>query len=460
MSFTSGFIRPQSSTLSLLVRLLDGFSIVFAMSALLYAYDVRLDAEYMLVMGFSFVSYMLMAEWRKLYQFPRMEGFGKDCAHIASIWFTLVTLLMAMGFITKTSAHFSRVVLFIWMLGVPAMMCFVRFWLQKAAVADVRTVAFAGVGATTDKLATLIAESPWLGLKIIGAYDDHCADCPDMGELHRNGNLQALCDLAHAGGVDVIYVTLPLAEEKRIVQLIEKLSDTTVSVYMVPDLFLFALYEAHWVSMSGLPVISLFESPFNGIDSKVKRIEDLVLGSLILILISPLLLVIAAMVKATSPGAIIFKQRRYGLNGDVVEIWKFRSMTVCEDGLFVTQAIKNDERLTRVGEFLRRHSLDELPQFFNVLQGTMSIVGPRPHAVVHNEMYRKLIRGYMLRHMVKPGITGYAQVNGYRGETDTLEKMQGRIKLDLIYIQKWSLWLDIKIIFKTVLVGFSGKNTY
>jgi putative colanic acid biosysnthesis UDP-glucose lipid carrier transferase len=209
-----------------------------------------------------------------------------------------------------------------------------------------------------------------------------------------------------------------------------------------------------------VPLVSVFESPIYGSNFFLKRLEDLVLGSLILLLISPFMLAIAIAVKLTSPGPAIFKQRRYGLNGEVIEVWKFRSMSVLEDGGHVPQAQKNDPRVTRLGAFMRRTSLDELPQFINVLQGQMSIVGPRPHAVAHNEQYRKLIHGYMLRHKVKPGITGWAQVNGWRGETDTMEKMEMRVKYDLDYINNWSLWLDLKIIVMTAFVGMRGKNAY
>jgi putative colanic acid biosynthesis UDP-glucose lipid carrier transferase len=192
----------------------------------------------------------------------------------------------------------------------------------------------------------------------------------------------------------------------------------------------------------------------------LKRIEDIVISGIILCLIALPMLVIALAVKLTSKGPILFCQRRYGMGGEPIEVWKFRSMTVCDDGDVIVQATKNDSRVTKVGAFLRRTSLDELPQFLNVLRGDMSIVGPRPHAISHNEMYRKKIMGYMLRHLVKPGITGWAQVNGWRGETDTLEKMEKRVQYDLEYIKNWSLWFDLKIIALTALKGLSGKNAY
>jgi putative colanic acid biosynthesis UDP-glucose lipid carrier transferase len=257
----------------------------------------------------------------------------------------------------------------------------------------------------------------------------------------------------------VIYIALPMASQPRILKLLEDLRDTTASIYFVPDIFVSDLIQARVDSIGGLPVVAVCESPFYGFNAVVKRISDFVLASLLLALISPLMLGIAAGVKLSSPGPMLFKQRRYGLDGKRIVVYKFRSMTVAEDGDVVRQATKNDSRVTRFGAFLRRSSLDELPQFINVLQGRMSIVGPRPHAVAHNEMYRKLIRGYMIRHKVKPGITGLAQVNGLRGETDTVDKMKARIDYDLAYLRSWSLALDLRIILKTAAV-LLHKNAY
>jgi putative colanic acid biosynthesis UDP-glucose lipid carrier transferase len=207
-------------------------------------------------------------------------------------------------------------------------------------------------------------------------------------------------------------------------------------------------------------VIAVCETPFTGFDGVVKRASDIVFSLLILVLISPVLLGIAIAIKATTKGPVLFKQRRYGLDGEEIVVYKFRSMSVSEDGPNVVQASRSDARITPIGAVLRRTSLDELPQFVNVLQGRMSIVGPRPHAVAHNEFYRKLIKGYMVRHKVKPGITGWAQVNGYRGETETLDKMQGRIDCDLDYLRNWSLRLDIRIILRTVGLVLKDRKAY
>jgi putative colanic acid biosynthesis UDP-glucose lipid carrier transferase len=248
--------------------------------------------------------------------------------------------------------------------------------------------------------------------------------------------------------------------EARIQKILAELADSTASVYIVPDLFVFQLMHSRWTNVQGLPVVSVFENPFYGVDGVFKRGVDLVVGLLALTLAALPMLLIALAVKLTSRGPVFFKQKRYGLDGKPISVWKFRSMNVCENGTQVVQATKNDPRLTPIGGLLRKTSLDELPQLFNVLNGTMSLVGPRPHANAHNEYYRKQISGYMLRHKVKPGITGLAQVSGCRGETETLEKMERRIRFDHQYIRDWSLWMDLKILGKTLFVVLKSENAY
>ena len=260
---------------------------------------------------------------------------------------------------------------------------------------------------------------------------------------------------------DEIYIALPLRAEPRIKQILNALADSSITVNFIPDFFSFDLLHSRLTDIGGVPIISVYDSPLNSSGKALlKRLEDLIISTVIITLISPLLFAIAIAIKITSEGPVIFKQRRYGINGEEITILKFRSMTVCDDGHEITQAKKNDVRLTKIGAFLRRTSLDELPQFFNVIAGTMSIVGPRPHACAHNEQYRKLIPKYMLRHLVKPGITGWAQIHGWRGETDTLDKMEKRVEFDLHYIDNWSLWLDLKIILLTFVKGFINKNAY
>ncbi|HFO1752458.1 TPA: undecaprenyl-phosphate glucose phosphotransferase, partial [Klebsiella pneumoniae] len=274
------------------------------------------------------------------------------------------------------------------------------------------------------------------------------------------GSFAKLVEDAREGNIDRIYIALSMKDEAKIKHIVGQLTDTTCSVLLIPDLFTFNILQARTEEINGVPVVPLFDTPLNGINMVFKRLEDIIVSFIILVLISPILFIIACAVKFTSPGPVIFRQIRYGMDGKPIKVWKFRSMTVMENDSKVIQATKNDIRITRVGGFLRKTSLDELPQFFNVFLGQMSVVGPRPHAVAHNEQYRTLIQGYMLRHKVKPGITGLAQINGWRGETDTLDKMEKRIEYDLLYIRGWSVWLDLKIIFLTIFKGFVNKSAY
>jgi putative colanic acid biosynthesis UDP-glucose lipid carrier transferase len=310
-------------------------------------------------------------------------------------------------------------------------------------------------------LARRIGGTPYSRIEVSGFFDDR--------EPHRLDNaagyqlldkLQGLPAFVKEHGIQIIYLSLPMASQPRIVQVLDGLKDTTASIYFVPDMFFTDLIQGRTASVCGMPVISVCETPFRGPDGALKRVSDIAISLVILALISPVLLILALAVKYTSPGPIIFKQHRYGLDGEKIVVYKFRSMKVTEDDGDIRQAQRGDARITPLGAFMRRTSLDELPQFFNVLQGRMSIVGPRPHAVSHNELYRKLIKGYMVRHKVKPGITGWAQVNGHRGETDTIEKMQARVEYDLEYLRNWSLGLDLQIIVRTVRLVFFDRHAY
>ena len=304
---------------------------------------------------------------------------------------------------------------------------------------------------------------PWLGLHFVGIYDDRSTE-RQYRFLHPSdrvvGDFEKLLERCRCGDVDVVYIALPLRAEARISKLLRALADTTATVYLMADFFTFDLLHGRWDQVGDLPMVSVYDTPFYGVSGWLKQVEDVVLGSAITVLISIPMLVIAGAIKLTSPGPVLFRQRRYGLNGREIRVLKFRTMTVCEDGPVVRQATRTDKRVTPLGRFLRRTSLDELPQFLQVVTGEMSIVGPRPHAVAHNEQYRGRIHGYMLRHKVKPGITGWAQVNGWRGETEVLEKMEKRVEHDLEYIQDWNLLLDLKIIFLTVFGAKKNDQVY
>jgi len=310
-------------------------------------------------------------------------------------------------------------------------------------------------------LARKVERSAYAATVFLGFFDDRGRDRTSAEESHRLlGKVDHLVDYVKRHGVQSVYLSLPMTAQPRILQILDGLKDTTCSVYFVPDMFITDLIQGRSRSVCGVDVIAVCDTPFRGWRGWLKRGSDMVLASAILAAIAPLLVLIALAVKAGSPGPVIFRQRRYGLDGQAIVVYKFRSMAVTEDGAAIRQARKNDARITPVGAFLRRTSLDELPQFINVLQGRMSIVGPRPHAVAHNELYRTRIKGYMVRHKVRPGITGWAQVNGLRGETDTLEKMQARVDFDLDYLRKWSLWLDLCIILKTIRLVFKDGAAY
>jgi putative colanic acid biosynthesis UDP-glucose lipid carrier transferase len=333
-------------------------------------------------------------------------------------------------------------------------------WLVRLQGPPQRAI-IVGMNEQGSALAQRIHQAPFSRVELLGFVDSR--QVSRLGAMGKNkllGKLDSLASLVKDNHVQLIYLSLPMASQPRILQLLDELKDTTASIYFVPDMFFTDLIQGHTSTVCGMPVISVCETPFRGADGVVKRLSDIVLSTLILLLIFPLLIVLAILVKLTSPGPVIFKQRRYGLDGEQILVYKFRSMTVTEDGPHIPQAQKNDARVTRLGAFMRRTSLDELPQFVNVLQGRMSIVGPRPHAVAHNELYRKLIKGYMVRHKVRPGITGWAQVNGYRGETTTLDKMQGRIDYDLDYLRNWSLRLDLHIILKTIKLVLKDEKAH
>jgi putative colanic acid biosynthesis UDP-glucose lipid carrier transferase len=372
-----------------------------------------------------------------------------------------------LGYASKTTDEYSRLSIGIWFLAAPLALFSWRVGARlllfnlRSRGYNSRVVAIAGASQSALQIAEEINQSSWMGLRLAGYFDDRKPVENRVIVLDTiEGNFDQLIEMARNRRIDVIYIALPLKAAERIQQLIDRLADTTVSVYVVPEVFWTEVLRGRWINLGNLPTVSVFETPFYGLNGWLKRVEDIMLASVILLLISMPMLVIALGVRLSSPGPIFFKQKRYGLDGRNIEVWKFRSLRVCEDGGKVVQVSRDDKRVTAFGAFLRRTSLDELPQFINVIQGSMSIGGPRPHAVVHNEHYRSLIKGYMLRHKVKPGITGWAQINGWRGETETLNKMEQRIKHDIWYIHNWSFWLDLKIIALTMFKGFLSKNAY
>jgi putative colanic acid biosynthesis UDP-glucose lipid carrier transferase len=385
---------------------------------------------------------------------------------IGQSWFMLVGILALCGYATDSIGYFSEDALIAWVVATPVLQ-WLAVWVGQrmlrvqAARPEARRAAIVvGAGPLGVKVARVLEDSGQ-GIDFAGYFDDRTDERVHEGaNAKRLGGLKDVAEYIRTHGVREVFITLPLGSQPRIVELLESVQGTTASLYFVPDVFGISIIQGRLQDMNGVPVVGICETPFTGTNELVKRVSDIVLASLILILISPILVVLAIGVKLSSPGPVIFKQRRNGLDGEEIVVYKFRSMTAQDNGPVVRQAKRNDPRITRFGAFLRRTSLDELPQFFNVLQGRMSIVGPRPHAVAHNEEYRRIIKAYMVRHKVKPGITGWAQVHGHRGETDTLEKMQARVEYDLEYLRNWSLGLDLQIIVRTIRLVFFDRNAY
>jgi putative colanic acid biosynthesis UDP-glucose lipid carrier transferase len=453
-------LRAPLSLSGMVEMFLDPLSLILSLIACALYYGDAVDARYvvlsLVVFSLSFPgSSMLSMRPRRVVRQTVIS------------WLLIAFILMFFGYASQYIENFPHEVVMSWLVAAPLTQLVAHFvarsYLQRAAAQEENQtrVIIVGCNDIGVSLAEQFATNPYLGVRCVGYFDDRAPErITQLNGMPLLGRLRDLAAYVKANRIDQIYLALPMASQPRILSLLDDLKDTTVSIFFAPDIFLTDLIQGRMDYVAGVPVVAVCDTPFTGINGLIKRTSDIVLSIIILVLISPLLLAITIGVKMSSPGPALFRQRRYGLDGKEIVVYKFRSMTVQEDGGVVKQATRNDQRITRFGGFLRRTSLDELPQFINVLQGRMSIVGPRPHAVAHNETYRKLIKGYMVRHKVKPGITGWAQVNGYRGETETVEKMQKRIEYDLEYLRTWSLGLDLWIIVKTVAVVFNDRNAY
>lgn len=465
-----GKIRRYDSKINALSRLVDSGIILLTFLALIDLFQVEWKPIYIWALLFSILLFNFFAESQDTYRSWRGTYLRDEIATVLFSWVTTIFVLIMVDIVIVKDHAYSDPFVAFWIILTPIELvswhAIVRMLLGmlRSQGFNTRRTAIIGANSLGERLQRSFEDTEWSGFRFLGYYDDRSAECStrrlNSDTINVVGNINQLIQDCKAGVVDAVYITLALSAEKRIKIITEDLADTTVSVYLVPDLFTFNLLNSRWVDFQGITAISIYETPFAGINSLIKRAEDIVLSIIILCSIAIPMMCIAIGVKLTSKGPVFFKQTRYGVDGEKIKVWKFRSMTVTEDGDNVIQATQGDSRITPFGAFLRKTSLDELPQFFNSLTGSMSIVGPRPHAVAHNEEYRSQIQGYMLRHKVKPGITGLAQINGFRGETDTLDKMAGRVQYDLQYIQTWSLFLDLKIIASTVLTVLKDKNAY
>lgn len=450
----------RDQLLNLIEISLDPFALVLSLWAVTLLIDTMLAPQHVIlaVIVFSLTfpgpSYLAKSP-------------GSVARHIFLSWLALFGLLFIFGYASAYLNYFNTDLLLVWCGVAPASQLTGHFLLRLIAPAiielqgDRKRAVVAGMNEQGLELARRLADDPYSRVRVVGFFDDRGDERVKPGdEYSLLGKIAGLAGFARDNQIELIYISLPMASQPRILSLLDGLRDTTASIYFVPDIFVTDLIQGRVGSVSGLPVVAVCESPFSGFGGLLKRASDVVIALLVLALVSVPMLIIALAVKWSSPGPVIFSQRRYGVDGREINVYKFRTMTVSEDGPTIQQARKEDTRVTPLGRWLRKFSIDELPQFFNVLQGRMSVVGPRPHAVAHNELYRKLIKGYMVRHKVKPGITGWAQVNGMRGETETLDKMRARIDFDLDYLRNWSLRLDLYIVARTVWVVFVKTNAH
>lgn len=468
--FPRGLLQEYAHALSIVARLIDIFCILLGAFV---AYFIKFESfsipsQYQIAVLIGVLLAVIVFSSSGIYTSWRGKRWLHQARIVTMTWLAVVVALIILAFMTKSSTEFSRQWMAMWtglawvfLLGFRLLFFRTLHYMREKGWNHKR-ILIVGTGELASNVVNNIRASAWTGLDIVGLVDDTGTFENDQLEgVDIIRGIEKLPSLISRSNINEVWMALPLREEDKMRKILDVLKHSTVNIRFVPGIFGFRLFNHAITEVAGLPVIDLNSSPIVGINGFIKMLEDKILASAILIIVSPVLLLIAIGVKLTSKGSIIFKQVRQGWDGKPIKVYKFRTMVVhkeCEDEL--TQACKYDARVTNFGAFLRRTSLDELPQFFNVLQGRMSIVGPRPHVLAHNEQYKEQIDAYMLRHKVKPGITGWAQINGWRGQTDTIDKMKKRVEFDLYYIENWSLWLDIKIIFFSIFSGFVHKNAY
>lgn len=462
-------VRQQGGAFVEFSRVTDGLLIIACLWYSCLYYGGIWTQEHMILSMLGAGYFTLAASFNHLYRSWRTSSLFTEIQGICLSWVFACVLITLTVYFFNPALLFNNTAIFYWFaittiafagtrIGIRVLLrCLRVFGLNSK-----NAVILGGTG-VGQKVANNLAQTTWMGIRLLGIYDgrfrDQGRDLVD-GPIPIKGNFDDLIEMAEKGSIDIIYIALPMRAELRIKEMCDRLKNTSCSIYLVPDFSTFDLLHSTWDSLGDLPVVGLIDTPHKGLNILVKRIEDVVISSIILLIISTPLLIIALLVKLTSKGPVLFRQTRYGLAGEKFVIWKFRTFKVNEDDSSFSQVNKNDNRVTSIGNILRRYSLDELPQFINVLQGRMSIVGPRPHPIPLDEEHRKIVDRYMHRQKVLPGITGWAQVNGHRGLTDSLDKMEKRVEFDLDYINNWSLAFDLKIIFMSIFKGFSGINAH
>lgn len=465
-----GLLQEYANALGIVSRVMDVVCVVLAAMAAHYwrFQHFHLQADYFLVIFITALMTFVVFSWSGIYTSWRGRSWLHQARVIILSWIVVLTVVIILGFFTKTSSIYSRQWMIMWsFLGLGFLLAF-RFgfyrFLQymRAKGWNHKRIVIIGTGDLGHDVANRIRGAVWTGLDPVGFVrgSDDAIELTSVAGLPVLGGAEQLLGLIQSQRIHEVWLALPLKYEEQMREILDRLQNSSVTVRFVPGIFGFRLLNHAITEVAGLPVIDLNASPMVGINRFIKAVEDRVLAVVILVLLFPIMVLIGVGIKLTSKGPMLFKQYRHGWDGVKIKVYKFRTMVVHQEDGKLTQAISGDQRVTKFGAFLRRTSLDELPQFYNVLQGRMSIVGPRPHAMQHNDEYKEKIDAYMQRHKVKPGITGWAQVHGLRGETDTLEKMKRRVEFDMYYIEHWSLWLDMKIIAKTIMSNSAHKNAY
>jgi putative colanic acid biosynthesis UDP-glucose lipid carrier transferase len=462
--FKRSVLIGQLVLIQLLVAPVVAIGTLYGLTVL---FHVKFDAEFRMLAVLVAILAPTVLRRPQVGALAVLPRLGSIAFALSMRWLALLALLFAIGYATKTSTDFSRRVVLTWAIVTPIPLIFVSLALNEfirrftQAPGNARSAVVAGYNEVSVALVKRMQARPELGIRVEGFFDDRSVGRLGLpAGMELLGGLSSLASYANNQNIDVIFIALPMRQVQRVVDLLDELRDTTASIYYVPDIFVMDLIQSRTADISGIPIVAMCETPFQGTRGLIKRLFDVSISVIALTLLAPLLLLLALMIKLSSPGPVIFKQRRYGLDGQIIDVYKFRTMKVTEDGAQIQQATREDSRVTGIGRVLRRYSIDELPQLFNVLRGNMSLVGPRPHAVAHNEEYRRLIKGYMVRHKVLPGITGLAQVNGCRGETIHLEDMKARIEYDLDYLRHWTPALDLRILVQTVILVLNDRKAY
>ena len=461
-ALSGGHIRAYDAEIELLKRSVDSMLVLFSLFLAGWLYGQPWSDKYTIAAISALALFFVASKFNHLYISSRCRRITQEITPLLLTWFSVIAGLLILGYMFRITHEYSRVILGIWFLTTPVVILLWRLVLKsglgyfRSRGHNSRSTVIIGTGECAQRLAGNIRRMNWMGLNFQGfiSVSNHEKDGETLGGLDK------LYEMIDQHEVDVIYITLPLTMQQQIDEILEAISDSTVSTFLVPNMDHYGIAQSRWVTVGDIPTVSIVETPMLGSNAGLKRLEDIIVSTVAIFITTPVMALIALAIKLDSKGPVFYKQNRHGLDGKVISVWKFRSMSVMEKNHDFKQATKNDSRITRVGAFLRRTSLDELPQFFNVLAGDMSVVGPRPHAVAHNNEYRGSIWGYMQRHKVKPGLTGLAQVKGYRGETETKEKMQRRVRCDMEYINNWSIWLDLKLILITPFTLLTGKNAY